>query len=110
MSATSADVVVVGAGIVGCATAWELARRGARVTLLDRGGVSGGTTGLGEGNVLVSDKDAGPELELAVLGRKLYDELEDVVGDVGRIRRKGALMWFVTVVGMIAILSGRAVA
>jgi hypothetical protein len=32
------------------------------VTLLDRGGVSGGTTGLGEGNVLVSDKDAGPEL------------------------------------------------
>jgi glycine/D-amino acid oxidase-like deaminating enzyme len=89
---SAADVVVVGAGIVGCATAWELARRGARVTLLDRGAVSGGTTGLGEGNVLVSDKDAGPELELAVLGRRLYDELEDVVGDVGRIRRKGALI------------------
>jgi glycine/D-amino acid oxidase-like deaminating enzyme len=90
--AASPDVIVVGAGIVGCATAWELARRGARVTLLDRGVVSGGTTGLGEGNVLVSDKDAGPELELAVLGRRLYAELEDLVGDVGRIRRKGALI------------------
>src|SRR3954463_2067331 len=89
---TAPDVVVVGAGIVGAATAWELARRGAEVTLVDRGEVSGGTTGLGEGNVLVSDKDAGPELELAVLGRALYDELEDVVGAVGRIRRKGALI------------------
>lgn len=88
----SSEVVVVGAGIVGCATAWELARRGVRVTLLDRGAVSGATTGLGEGNVLVSDKDAGPELELAVLGRALYDELEQVVGGVGRIRRKGALV------------------
>lgn len=92
MTGAAPDVVVVGAGIVGCATAWELARRGASVVLVDRGAVSGGTTGLGEGNVLVSDKDAGPELELAVLGRTVYDELEDVVGDVGRIRRKGALI------------------
>ena len=62
---TRPDVVVVGAGIVGAAAARELAVRGVAVTLLDRGEVSGGTTGLGEGNVLCSDKDAGPELELA---------------------------------------------
>jgi glycine/D-amino acid oxidase-like deaminating enzyme len=86
------DVVVVGAGIVGTATAWELARRGIAVTLLDRGEVSGGTTGLGEGNVLCSDKDAGPELEVTVLGRALYDELDALLGDVARIRRKGALI------------------
>jgi D-hydroxyproline dehydrogenase subunit beta len=86
------DVVVVGAGIVGTATAWELARRGVTVTLLDRGEISGGTTGLGEGNVLCSDKDAGPELELTVLGRALYDEVEEVVGAAARIRRKGALI------------------
>lgn len=86
------DVVVVGAGIVGCSTAWELARRGVSVTLVDRGEVSGGTTGLGEGNALCSDKDAGPELELSVAGLKLFDELEDVVGAAARIRRKGALI------------------
>jgi D-hydroxyproline dehydrogenase subunit beta len=88
----SSDVVVVGAGIVGCATAYELTKRGARVTLLDRGEVSSGTTGLGEGNALLSDKDAGPELELAVAGMPLFDELEEVVGDTARIRRKGALI------------------
>jgi glycine/D-amino acid oxidase-like deaminating enzyme len=86
------DVVVVGAGIVGAATTWELARRGVAVTLVDRGEVSGGTTGLGEGNVLCSDKDAGPELDLTVLGRALFDELGDLLGDVARIRRKGALI------------------
>jgi D-hydroxyproline dehydrogenase subunit beta len=86
------DVVVVGAGIVGTAVARELAVRGVAVTLLDRGAVSSGTTGLGEGNVLCSDKDAGPELELARAGLALYDELDERLGDEARIRRKGALI------------------
>ena len=76
----SFDVAVVGAGIVGAATASELARRGVRVALLDRGEVSSGTTGLGEGNVLASDKDAGPELDLTLLGLAMYDEIEDRFG------------------------------
>ena len=86
------DVAVVGAGIVGAATAYELACRGVSVTLLDRGAVSEGTTGLGEGNVLCSDKDSGAELDLAVAGLALYDELETLVGAPARIRRKGALI------------------
>ena len=89
---TRHDVVVVGAGIVGAATAWELTRRGADVLLLDRGEVARGTTGLGEGNVLCCDKDAGPDLDLAVAGRALYDELEDELGAAAGIRRKGGLV------------------
>ena len=88
----SPDVVIVGAGIVGCSTAYELAKRGVTVTLLDRGDVSGGTTGLGEGNALLSDKDTGPELDLAVAGMPLFDELEELIGEPARIRRKGALI------------------
>jgi glycine/D-amino acid oxidase-like deaminating enzyme len=86
------DVVVVGAGIVGAAVARELAVRGVAVTLLDRGAVSSGSTGLGEGNVLCSDKDAGPELELTRAGLALYGELDERLGDEARIRRKGALI------------------
>ena len=78
----------MGAGIVGAAAARELAVRGVDVLLLDAGDVSSGTTGLGEGNVLCSDKDAGPELDLCVAGRALFDEL----GEEARIRRKGALV------------------
>jgi D-hydroxyproline dehydrogenase subunit beta len=86
------EVAVVGAGIVGAATAFELQSRGVDVALLDRGAVSSGTTGLGEGNVLASDKDAGPELDLTVAGLEVYDELEERLGRTARIRRKGALI------------------
>ena len=86
------EVAVVGAGIVGAATAFELAQRGVDVALLDRGEVSSGTTGLGEGNVLCSDKEVGPELELTVAGLRIYDELEERLGAWARIRRKGALI------------------
>jgi glycine/D-amino acid oxidase-like deaminating enzyme len=86
------DVAVVGAGIVGAATARELAVRGVGVLLLDAGEVSGGTTGLGEGNVLCSDKDVGPELDLTAIGLELFGELEERLGAEARIRRKGALI------------------
>jgi D-hydroxyproline dehydrogenase subunit beta len=86
------EVVVVGAGIVGAATAWELHARGVDVALLDRGDVSGATTGLGEGNVLCCDKAPGPELDLTVAGLRVYDEVEEAVGEAARIRRKGALV------------------
>ena len=42
--------------------------------------------------MLCSDKDAGPELELARAGLALYGELEERLGDEARIRRKGALI------------------
>jgi D-hydroxyproline dehydrogenase subunit beta len=63
-----------------------------RVHLLDRGEISGGTTGLGEGNVLCCDKRPGPELGLATHGLAIYDELEELLGAEAGIRRKGALM------------------
>jgi D-hydroxyproline dehydrogenase subunit beta len=86
------DVAVVGAGIVGAAVARELAVRGVAVTLLDRAGVAAGTTGRGEGNVLCSDKDAGPELELTRHGLDVYDEIDARLGAEARVMRKGALI------------------
>ncbi|MEC3981394.1 NAD(P)/FAD-dependent oxidoreductase [Amycolatopsis sp. H20-H5] len=70
-----ADVVVVGAGVVGAACAEALSAAGLRVTVLDRGGPASGTTSAGEGNVLVSDKEPGPELELAKASRHRWPEL-----------------------------------
>jgi glycine/D-amino acid oxidase-like deaminating enzyme len=69
------DVVVVGAGVVGAACAYFAARAGLSVTVVDRGPVAAGTTGSGEGNILVSDKEPGPELELALLSNRLWREL-----------------------------------
>jgi glycine/D-amino acid oxidase-like deaminating enzyme len=67
--AATADVVVVGAGIVGAACAEALTAAGVKVVVVDRGAVASGTTASGEGNVLVSDKEPGPDLELAIASR-----------------------------------------
>ncbi|MGW0905651.1 NAD(P)/FAD-dependent oxidoreductase [Streptomyces sp. NPDC002853] len=88
------DVVVVGAGMVGAACALYAARAGLSVVLVDRGPVAGGTTGSGEGNILVSDKEPGPELELALLSGRLWTELaaEPGVGASIEFEAKGGVV------------------
>lgn len=77
----AADVVIVGAGIVGAACARALARAGARVTVLDRGAAAAATSAHGEGNLLVSDKGPGPELELAQVSLRRWVELAQELAD-----------------------------
>jgi len=60
------EVVVIGSELVGAACAYELALAGVEVVLVDRGHLTSGTTASGEGNILVSDKVPGPELDLAL--------------------------------------------
>jgi D-hydroxyproline dehydrogenase subunit beta len=86
------DVVVIGAGIVGAACAYYLADLGLSVTVLDRGSVAAGTTGAGEGNILVSDKPPGPELELALLSSRLWRELDAGISGAAELELKGGLV------------------
>ncbi|MFD3518860.1 NAD(P)/FAD-dependent oxidoreductase [Streptomyces sp. NPDC058653] len=74
-------VVIIGAGIIGAACARELAVAGFDVLVLDRAGAAAATTSHGEGNILVSDKGPGPELELAQLSRRLWPEVLAAVGE-----------------------------
>ncbi|HTU31317.1 MAG TPA: FAD-binding oxidoreductase [Solirubrobacteraceae bacterium] len=94
MSAATAtrDVVVIGAGAVGAACAYYLSDVGLSVTVLDRGSVASGTTGAGEGNILVSDKSPGVELELALLSSRLWRELEPEVAGPAELELKGGLV------------------
>ncbi|ARZ66216.1 FAD-dependent oxidoreductase [Streptomyces albireticuli] len=92
MSNSSSDVIVVGAGVVGAACAYYAARDGLTVTVVDRGPVAGGTTGAGEGNLLVSDKEPGPELELALLSARLWRELAQELPARIEYEAKGGLV------------------
>ncbi|MFD5335400.1 NAD(P)/FAD-dependent oxidoreductase [Streptomyces hawaiiensis] len=87
------DVVVVGAGVVGAATTLYAARAGLDAVVVDRGPVAGGTTGAGEGNLLVSDKEPGPELELALLSARLWAGLaREELGRAVEYEAKGGLV------------------
>jgi glycine/D-amino acid oxidase-like deaminating enzyme len=88
-----ARVVIVGAGIVGAACAFYAARAGLEVTVLERGAVAAGTTGAGEGNLLLSDKEAGPELDLALRSSRLWSELGEELGNEAfELERKGGVV------------------
>ncbi|SEE78855.1 Glycine/D-amino acid oxidase [Streptomyces sp. 3213] len=97
------DVVVVGAGVVGAACALYAARAGLDVVIVDRGPVSGGTTGAGEGNLLVSDKEPGPELDLALLSARLWTELAEELGEFIEYEAKGGLVVASTPGGLTAL-------
>ncbi|MCQ8192723.1 NAD(P)/FAD-dependent oxidoreductase [Streptomyces rugosispiralis] len=88
----TADLVVVGAGVVGAAAAWFATLAGLRVVVVDRGAIAGGTSGAGEGNVLVSDKEPGPELELARYSRQVWGEDLGPYGERWEFERKGGLV------------------
>src|SRR5439155_26018027 len=70
------DIIVVGAGIIGCAVAHELARRGASVEIVDERPVGMGATQASAG-VLAPYIEAGahgPLQELTVRSLALYDD------------------------------------
>jgi glycine/D-amino acid oxidase-like deaminating enzyme len=74
-----ADVVVVGAGIVGCATAYFLARRGVRVVVVERGPVPGEQSRKNWGFVRQQGRDP-LELPLAMEANRLWRSLERELG------------------------------
>jgi glycine/D-amino acid oxidase-like deaminating enzyme len=90
----NADVVVIGAGIIGAACARALARAGMNVIIVDRTAPASATSARGEGNLLVSDKAPGPELDLALLAAghwpKLAAELADELSTPAGIALGGA--------------------
>lgn len=78
--------------MVGAACALYAARAGLDVVVVDRGPVAGGTTGAGEGNLLVSDKEPGPELDLALLSGRLWSELAEEFGELVEYEAKGGVV------------------
>ncbi|MGW3032373.1 NAD(P)/FAD-dependent oxidoreductase [Streptomyces sp. NPDC001178] len=97
------DVVIVGAGMTGAACALYASRAGLDVVVVDRGPVAGGTTGAGEGNLLVSDKEPGPELDLALLSRRLWGELAQEFGEAIEYEAKGGVVVATSPGGLVAL-------
>ena len=90
--AQAPDVAVVGAGIVGAACAYFLARQGARVQVFERGHVACGTSSACEGNILAWDKELARELPLALRSAELWATLAHELGRAFEYDRKGSIV------------------
>ena len=74
-----ADVVIVGAGIVGCAAAYFLARRGARVVVVERGRTHGEQSRKNWGFVRQQGRDP-HEVPLMMESNRIWRGLEAELG------------------------------
>src|SRR6185295_9163662 len=74
--ATEWDVVIVGAGIIGCASARELARRGVKTVVLEARSIGGGATQASAGVLApyIEAPSDGPLHALTVQSLALYDD------------------------------------
>jgi len=92
----TADVVVAGGGIAGTAIASELARRGARVVLIERRGLAAGATSAAAGVISLASKTPGQLARLARASLPLFPALiAEVPLDVA-LRRVGSLFVYET--------------
>jgi len=91
------DIIVVGAGIVGCAVAHELARRGASVEIVDDRPIGMGATQASAGVLApyIEAREGSPLLDMTVRSLGMFDRfIEQVQAESGTVvpyRRTGTL-------------------
>ncbi|MEX0977050.1 MAG: FAD-binding oxidoreductase [Woeseia sp.] len=76
----SADVVVIGGGIVGVSTAWFLARQGISVVLCEKGHIAGEQSGRNWGWVRQQGRDL-RELPMMMASMRIWQQLEADIGE-----------------------------
>jgi len=86
----SFDVLIVGAGIVGCACARECVQAGLRVGLIEGNVPGGGATAAGMGHVVVMD-DSPAQIALTHYSRSLWQELIPELPDAVEYESRGTL-------------------
>jgi sarcosine oxidase subunit beta len=86
---TTADVVILGAGVIGASIAFHLARRKAgRVVVIDKGHVGQG--GSGRSSALVRmHYSYPPEVQLALVSLRIFEHWREIVGENGDFRKTG---------------------
>jgi glycine/D-amino acid oxidase-like deaminating enzyme len=86
------DVIVVGAGVVGCSLAYHLARANTRVTVFDKGGICTGMSAR-SGALVRMHYTFAPEVELAWKSLNYFSNWRQIVGgDCGFVRTGFALL------------------
>jgi glycine/D-amino acid oxidase-like deaminating enzyme len=88
----NADVVVIGGGVVGTAIAYFLVRNNMDVILVEKRAITAGTSGRGEGDVLVCDKVPGFDSQLTKLSQDLFPEIANELDYDINWTQKGSLL------------------
>jgi hypothetical protein len=80
MTVCTADVAIVGGGPMGAWTAYFLARRGTKVTVLEKGMVGAQASGVNFGNLRLQGRDPG-QYPLALRSHALWEKVDTLIGE-----------------------------
>ncbi len=85
----TADIVILGAGVMGASIAFHLAKRKAgKIVVIDKGHVGQG--GSGRSSALIRmHYSYPPEVQLALVSLRMFENWRDVVGEEGDFRKTG---------------------
>jgi len=86
----------MGGGIVGAASAYYLAKRGLRVTLLEARDLAFGATGRNLGYIWLHNRRPGAELDLALTTRNILNQLPEELDYDFELRCNGGMIFFNT--------------
>jgi sarcosine oxidase subunit beta len=89
---TRPDVLIVGGGVIGCAVAYELAKEGLRVTLLERAGLCAGASGANGALIWPQAMHRGVALDLTLACARLFPTLGEELGADIEYRRTGGMV------------------
>lgn len=73
----TAEVIIVGGGVIGSAVAYYLAKEGVEVALVERGDIASGTSSACDGNVLAIDKMPGFDSQITLKSQQMLADLVD---------------------------------
>ena len=90
------DVVVIGGGIVGSASAYFLAKKGFNVMLLEKNDIASGASGHNAGYVWTHTRKPGPELALVNETNKMLPHLPEELDYDFELRQTGGMIFFKT--------------
>ena len=86
------DVIVVGAGYLGCSISYYLSQAGLKTVLIDQGGIGAGASSANYGNIQVQDAELEHSLPMVLAGKACYETLpQELRADLG-LRRLGSLL------------------
>lgn len=92
MKRNSPHILIIGGGVIGTSIAYHLAKKNARVTLIEAGDLASGSSGACDGLVFMQSKKPGIHLSLAMESLKRFDALQKELPFNIEFRKTGGLV------------------